>query len=1139
MAGELTIEVNTDGSATINFPGGGIQTVTGANAVQSLQNAYGDRIGKVVQSSTSSSQQANNAFSVRDAQRVYTENQTASGAGVAWAGTANEDGYNEADIQRYIDSTANKLGPGYESVEEYINDNLSTMERLLVDKGNGGSSSYAVFSEEEWSNLTTKQKLAANELFYQGSGDTPQRGGNGLSQKDIDWIKNEANDFNGVVTSANGQAISTGRDAVIRRKPASTGGGTTAPTDTGAGTGTGTGTVITGGGTTDTGGNITGGDTGTDTYTGPNFVSTPNIGNITPVYGEGQTGLTEVDIPTYEVGLGLQQTQFENRATQMEQFYQPQTQAEKEAKAASDPTYTAPAFENVMYRNRFGMTMYIQHINGVPSQPIPPGYFRVENFTDQSQTQVGSAAQGQNQGGIIQGFSNGATVNPALNYKPGGTVVEENGLYRIKYPDGTYSQNYDTAMNARAANQQGLAGLGLPDYTTYLSNQGIDMNLPGYDEAAYRDAYSSYITDPATLTALQQQQQQEQEESESLTGNVNADQPTAETEVTLEDLQQSQRDLASQAYSAPGGAVAASPVSYIDQNAYGSVIESTAGQALGTAPMVQEEQVAQIGSATTADTPAKTGAGQVTANQAYDDVSQAVSGGTTTDYQGMADAVGATWDAETGQFLVTDPISNLSLTFTPEEFAKNYGLNIGDYMTTTGGMTAVTSTGPTKTIDAAQQTGTSVSTLDAATGESVDVTAPDARTLETIDGQSELITGTGVDQSKVLAAFGEGEIKAASVQDELTGLMKQFEGGNTPAWAAGSMRSAMATLAARGLGASSMAGQAVIQAAMEAALPIAQIDASNKQQMALFKGEQRAKFLQMEFDQAFQAKVINAAKVSEIANMNFTAEQQIALENSKAANTMALENLSNSQALIMAEAAALSQLDMANLSNRQQAAIQNAQNFLQIDMANLANEQQTALFKQQSLINTILSDQAAANAAAQFNATSQNQTDQFFANLSASVNQFNAAQQNAMKQFNADEVNSLLEFNAGLQNQREMFNAQNYLVVAQANAQWRQNLATINTAAANESNMEYAQTVNALTLKSLDEIWQRERDLMDYSFTQSENAADRALSILLGDKQLSAVQQQIDSQEDQALGTLLTKVFFSSDFKSIFSPDDE
>jgi len=814
-------------------------------------------------------------------------------------------------------------------------------------------------------------------------------------------------------------------------------------------------------------GQMTGGDTGG--YGGPQFVSRPNIGAVTPVYGEGVTGLTEVDIPTYEEGIRLQQERFQERAQDQQNLYKPQTLVEQQAAG------TAPAFENVMYRNRFGMTMYVQHINGVPSQPIPPGYYRVQGFGTEAQTQGGStaaAAQGQNQGGVIQGFNPGGTVNPALNYQPGGTVVQAaDGTYKIKYPDGTYSQAYDTAMNAKAANDAGLSGLGLPSYSDYLQQQGIDMNLPGYDATAYQDAYQSYITDPTTLQNIQDQQAAADATSQSPeTGSINAELPAGQMDVSAEGLAQAQRDLVAQSTVAPGGAVAASPVSYIDPNVYGSVIESTAGQALAAAPMVQSDEVAQIGSVTTADTPQKIGAGQVTANQAYSDVQQATEG------------------------------------MTPAQLAQKEGFT------------------------AAQQQGTSVSGLTSSAGESVDVTGAPTRTQQT----GEMVTGTGVDQARVGEAFGTGEVQAASVQGELANLMSQFEGGETPAWAAGSMRAASQMLAARGLGASSMAGQAVIQAAMEAALPIAQIDASNKQQVALFKAEQRAKFLQMDFDQAFQAKVMNAAKVSEIANMNFTADQQIALENSKAANTMELQNLSNEQALIMAEAAALSQMDTQNLNNRQQAAVQNAQNFLQIDMANLNNAQQTAMFKQQSLINSILSDQAAANAAQQFNATSENQTNQFFANLAASVNQFNAAQMNAMKQFNADEVNALLEFNAGLQNQREMFNAQNYLVVAQANAQWRQNLATINTAAANESNMDYAQTVNGLTLKTLDEIWQRERDLMDYSFTSSENAADRALSILLGDKQLSAVQQQLDSQEDQALGTLLTKVFFSSDFKSIF-----
>jgi hypothetical protein len=795
----------------------------------------------------------------------------------------------------------------------------------------------------------------------------------------------------------------------------------------------------------------TGGGTGTGTP--PSGVSTPYINPVTPVYGPGQTGTSETPIPTYEAGLGRQATQFADRATCQASFYQPQTQAEKTAAG------TAPAFENVLYRNRFGMSMYIQHINGIASQPIPPGYSRVQQFTAENQV------QGNNQGGMIQGFNEGATVNPAMNYTPGGQVTAQaDGTFVLTYPDGTTSQAYSSPEQAQQADDLGKSNLGIQTFDDYSKAQGYSSDLPGYDQTSVQNLYNTYVTD----TYSTQQAEKAAADAPPPEAAVNQDFLSGQQTVTEEDLAQQQRNLAAQAYVAPGGAVAASPTSYIDPNAYGTVTEATAGQAQATAPMVQEDQVAQISAATTADTPQKIGAAQVDPNLAFSDVQNA-----------------------------------------------------------TADMTAAQMTGgPTQTITAAQDTASSVSGLTAATGQSVDVIAPDARTLETIDGQSELITGTGVDQAKVLSAFGEGEIKAASVQDELTGLMQQFEGGNTPAWAAGSMRSAMATLAARGLGASSMAGQAIIQAAMEAALPIAQIDAGNKQQMALFKGEQRAKFLQMDFDQAFQAKVMNAAKVSEIANMNFTAEQQIALENSRAANTMALQNLSNSQALTMAEAAALAQMDTQNLNNRQQAAVQNAQNFLQVDMTNLANEQQTALFKQQSLVNSLLTDQAAANAAAQFNASSENQTNQFFANLSSSIGQFNAAQMNAMKQFNAGEVNSLLEFNANIQNQREMFNAQNYLVVAQANAQWRQNLATLNTAAANETNMDYAKTVNALTMSALDQIWQRERDLMDYAFTGGENQADRALSLLLGEMDLESVRASIDAEEDSALGALLTKIFF-------------
>jgi hypothetical protein len=433
-------------------------------------------------------------------------------------------------------------------------------------------------------------------------------------------------------------------------------------------------------------------------------------------------------------------------------------------------------------------------------------------------------------------------------------------------------------------------------------------------------------------------------------------------------------------------------------------------------------------------------------------------------------------------------------------------------------------------IQAATKDTTDVSKLDAAKIEDKDAAQIDKLTDETKRKlqEGEKITGTGVDTEEVEKVFGTGEVKAASVKDELATLMDEFDDGQTPAWAAGSMRKAMQTLAARGLGASSLAGQAVIQAAMEAALPIAQIDASNKQEMAVLKAEQRAKFMQQDFDQAFEAKVKNAARISEIADTNFTAEQQIALENAKLAQTTNIANLEAENALVLAEAAATSALELENLSNQMKAKVENARNFLQIDLANLDNEQEASLFKAQKQIDAILSDTASENAALQFNAESRQQAEQFDASLTAQVKQFNTNQKNAIKQFNAGEENAIEKFNTAQQNARDQFNADNDLVIAQANAKWRQDVETINTATENQANFDVAKEANGLTNKMIDQIWQRERDIMSFAFTQSENALDRTLRVLLGDKTLEGLRLQTDAAEGAANAELFARIFFGN-----------
>ena len=510
----------------------------------------------------------------------------------------------------------------------------------------------------------------------------------------------------------------------------------------------------------------------------------------------------------------------------------------------------------------------------------------------------------------------------------------------------------------------------------------------------------------------------------------------------------------------------------------------------------------------------------------------------------------------TGQMPVVNPALASTATSTPTQQTQ---ANVMQAEQATGAVnTALQATqaaqanpqDPRAQVTAAQQTASSVGNLQAAQGNAILMNNPQQRQIQ----QGELISGTGVDATKAAQATAQTQAAAASaqpsqqalVQGQLANLANQFTGTNPPAWAAGAIRTANAQMSARGLGASSLAGQAIVQAAMEASLPIAQADAniiaqfeqqnlSNRQQSAMLAAEQRAKFLDIEFNQSFQAKVQNAARVADVANQNFTAEQQIALENSRIANSMNLQNLSNTQALIMAEAAGLSQLDTSNLNNRQQAAVQNANSFLQVDMANLSNQQQTEIFKTQQRIQSMFNDQAAENASRQFNATSQNQVDQFFANLAQQTSQFNAAQQNSQAQFNAGQVNTIERFNSEMINQRDQFNAQNQMVIAQSNAQWRREIATADTAAINRANELNANAILDISKTAYNNLWQYYADTMEWAWTSADNAADRmnqlAVAKISADSDANIQQLKNSADSSNSLGRFAVDMF-----KTIWSP---
>ena len=368
----------------------------------------------------------------------------------------------------------------------------------------------------------------------------------------------------------------------------------------------------------------------------------------------------------------------------------------------------------------------------------------------------------------------------------------------------------------------------------------------------------------------------------------------------------------------------------------------------------------------------------------------------------------------------------------------------------------------------------------------------------------------------------------ATVQGQLATLTNNFDAADPPPWASGAIRAANEAMARRGLGSSSMAGQAILQATLESALPIAQADArtvaqfevqnlSNRQQRAMLAAEQRASFLGMDFNQNFQIRVQNSARIGDIANTNFTADQQIQLENSKIANTVNMQNLTNRQAVTIAEAAALANLDQSNLGNRQQSAVKNATSFLQQDMENLSNVQQVSVLQGQQIVQSLFTDQAARNASEQFNATSQHQVDQFFASLDQQSQQTNAAQINAQSQYNAGQANTISRFNSEIADQRDRYNASNRLVIDQNNATWRRSVATADTVAVNRANEINAGALLDVSNSAYNDLFALYGDQLQHAFTAGENVYNRITQLAMAEMERDGDYKLSENKNDALL----------------------
>ena len=418
-----------------------------------------------------------------------------------------------------------------------------------------------------------------------------------------------------------------------------------------------------------------------------------------------------------------------------------------------------------------------------------------------------------------------------------------------------------------------------------------------------------------------------------------------------------------------------------------------------------------------------------------------------------------------------------------------------------GEMQAATQDTPVSQVTAAQGQIPTEGLVTAQQEEAAQVQAPAPRQLD----NAELI-----EAAKVTDIGGPAEAVAqtmetpeeATVQFQLTKLMEQFEGGALPAFAAPAIRRANAEMAKRGLGASSMAGQAIMRTAMESSIPIAMQDAqvhgqfaqsnlSNKQQSAIVNAQIRAQLQGQELSNLQAARISNASRISEINNMNFTAEQQVAMENAQLSQNMRITNLNNRQQSALQNALTLSQRDTANLNNRQTAAVENARALLNTDLTLLSNRQQARQLSFQAQQQTLLSDQAAVNASRQFNASSQNQVEQFFQTLGNNVQQSNLNRVQANRQFVSNQEAAINQYNSKLVDAREKFNTQASLQISQSNALWRRALNTQENELQNRAAEQDVARLFGLTSAAQANLWQLDRDETSHALTVSENQNQR------------------------------------------------
>lgn len=195
-------------------------------------------------------------------------------------------------------------------------------------------------------------------------------------------------------------------------------------------------------------------------------------------------------------------------------------------------------------------------------------------------------------------------------------------------------------------------------------------------------------------------------------------------------------------------------------------------------------------------------------------------------------------------------------------------------------------------------------------------TATTAQAPDKVDAAGYDATTIGKDVPQAEAAQGTMD-PLATTQGQLSQLMSQFDNGQKPVWARAAMESVENTMAARGMGASSLAAGAIVEAAMRSGIDIAKLDAQSYKELMLANLNNRQQTNLVNAQLRYQGMVSDASMVNAAKQFNATSQNQVNMFNESLKSDIEKFNVQQVNAMAQFNAGQLNAAETLNAQLRE------------------------------------------------------------------------------------------------------------------------------------------------------------------------------------------------------------------------------